>query len=139
MKLPSLISFAGFVIIIAATYCPIIHFAIFNQNVYQLNKPYGIVFLLVAIVGIVGTVFSNAKLTRTIAWVMAALVLFFYIAALVKIHFSFSFIPFHSLANYLTGKITFRWGWYLLVFGAILAVAGTLGKRSSLNKITVDV
>ena len=129
MRISSFITFAGFVIIIAATYCPIVHFTIFNQNVYQLNKPYGIIFLLVAIVGIIGTVFNNIKLTQLIAWLMLGLVIVFYIAALIKIHFSFSFIPFQSLAGYLSKQIKFRWGWYLLCSGSVLAVAGTLANR----------
>jgi len=131
MRISTFISFAGFVLLIVGTFCPIIHFALFNQTVYQLNKPYGLVFLLVAVVGILGTVLNNKKLTRLIAWVLAGLVVVFYIAALIKIHFSFSFIPFHSLSNYLTGKITFRWGWYLLCTGAALALAGTFGKTQT--------
>jgi hypothetical protein len=139
MRISSFVSFAGFIMIIVGTYCPIIHFAIFNQDAYQLNKPYGIVFLLVAVVGILGTVFSNIKLTQFIAWLMAALVILFYIAALIKIHFSFSFIPFHSLAGYLAGKITFRWGWYVLCCGAILAVTGTLFKKTGFTNTKLDI
>jgi len=137
MRIPSLISFTGFIMIIVATYCPILHVLFINQNVYQLNKPFGLVFLLIAVVGILGTVFSNAKLIRLTAWVSVGLVILFYIAALFRIHTSFSFIPFNSLANYLTKKITFRWGWYLLCIGALIALAGTLGKKS-INNLTAN-
>lgn len=134
MRISSFISFAGFVMIIVATFCPILHFAIFNQNVYQLNKPYGLVFLLIAVVGIIGTVFSNAKLTKLMAWVSVILVAVFFIAALCRIHTSFNFIPFRSISNYLSDKIRFKWGWYLLCVGAIVALAGTFGnKRSHYN------
>ena len=127
MRISSFISFTGFVMIIVATFCPILHFAIFNQTVYQLNKPYGLVFLLIAVVGIIGTVFSNAKLTKLMAWVSFGLVIVFFIAALCRIHTSFSFIPFRSISGYLSDKIEFKWGWYLLCVGAIVALAGTFG------------
>ena len=134
MRISSFISFVGFIMIIVATFCPILHFAIFNQTVYQLNKPYGLVFLLIAVVGIISTIFSNAKLTKLIAWISLGLTITFFIAALLKIHTSFSFIPFHSLAGYLSDKIRFKWGWYVLCAGSILSLAGVFSNRkASLN------
>ena len=131
MRISSFISFIGFIMIIVATFCPILHFAIFNQTVYQLNKPYGLVFLLIAVVGIISTIFSNAKLTNLMAWVSLGLTIIFFIAALLKIHTSFSFIPFRSLAGYLSDKIKFKWGWYVLCAGSILALAGTFANKKT--------
>lgn len=136
MRINSFISFAGFIIIIVASYCPILHVILINQNVYQLNKPFGLVFLLIAVVGLLGTVLNQIKITRLAAWISLALTILFYIAALLKIHTSFSFIPFNFLSNYLASKITFRWGWYLLCIGAVLTVAGVLtGKNAGKFKI----
>ncbi|WP_183572801.1 hypothetical protein HDF18_05605 [Mucilaginibacter sp. X5P1] len=137
MRISSFISFVGFIMIIVATFCPILHFSIFNQTVYQLNKPYGLVFLLIAVVGIISTIFSNAKLTKLMAWVSLGLTIIFYIAALFRIHTSFSFIPFHSLAGYLSDKIRFKWGWYVLCIGSVLAIVGVLSNRK--NNIRLDV
>ncbi|WP_157682104.1 hypothetical protein [Mucilaginibacter mallensis] len=104
---------------------------------YQLNKPYGLVFLLIAVVGIIATVFSNIKLISLIAWITLGLTIIFYIAALFRIHTSFSFIPFHSLAGYLSDKIRFKWGWYVLCIGSVLAIVGVLSNRK--NNIKLDV
>ncbi|WP_259066911.1 hypothetical protein HDF24_20880 [Mucilaginibacter sp. X4EP1] len=130
MRLSSLISFIGFVILIAGTYCPILHPFIGNWNVYDGNRPYGIVILLVAIVGIIGTVFNQPKITRMAAWFSLVLVVLFYLLALLKVHTSFSFIPFRSVADYLSGKIRFKWGWFLLFGGSVLALAGASFKKS---------
>lgn len=125
-----LLSFVGFVILIAATYCPILHPIIGSWDVYDGNKPYGIVILLVAVVGIIGTVFNQAKIIRMAAWLSLALVIVFYFLAILKIHHTFSFIPLHFAAKYLTSKIKFKWGWYLLAGGPLLALAGVfLGKN----------
>jgi len=132
MRLNALLSFAGFVILIAATYCPIFHPIIGKWDVYDGNKPYGIVILLVAVVGIAGTVFSQAKIVRMAAWLSLVLVTLFLILAILKVYTSFDFIPLHFVAKYLTSKIKFRWGWYLLFGGPLLALAGVLfDKRNS--------
>src|ERR1700761_2863355 len=129
MRPSLLLSFIGFVILIAATYCPILHPIIGNWDVYDGNKPYGIVILLVAVVGIIGTVFNRPNIVRLAAWLSIILVAVFYVLTLLKIHYSFTFIPLHFLAKYLTSKIKFKWGWYLLVGGPLLALAGTFFRR----------
>jgi len=63
--------------------------------------------------------------------VSLGLTIIFFIAALLKIHTSFSFIPFHSLAGYLSDKIKFKWGWYVLCAGAIMALAGTFANKKT--------
>jgi predicted membrane channel-forming protein YqfA (hemolysin III family) len=135
MRLNILLSFAGFIILIAGTYCPVVHPIVGNWDVYDGNKPYGIVILLVALVGILGTVFDQAKIVRLAAWLSVSLVIVFYILAILKVHTSFSFIPFRSVAQYLTHKIKFKWGWYLLFGGPVLALSGVLfGKKNSFYK-----
>jgi predicted membrane channel-forming protein YqfA (hemolysin III family) len=133
MRLNHLVSFVGFILLIAATYCPILRpFHLFNMDVYDGNKPYGIVILLVALVGIIGTVFSNEKLVRLTAWISVGLVVLFFILAVAKVYTSFSFIPLHGLDAFLTRQIKFKWGWFPLFIGPLLALAGSFfgGKRS---------
>lgn len=101
---------------------------------YDGNKPYGMVILLVAVVGIVGTVFNQVKITRLAAWLSLVLVILFFGLAEIKIHTSFSFIPFHSIGRFLSGKLELRWGWYLLFGGPILALAGVFGRKSAILK-----
>ena len=127
MRLNNLISFVGFVLIIAGTYCPVLRpFHLYNIDVYGGSKPYGIIVLLVAVVGIIGAVLSQFSTVRFCAWASLVLITLFYILAWLKVHTSFSFIPFHSLDAYLTGKIRFMWGWYVLAAGGVLAVSGVL-------------
>ncbi|HTI57807.1 hypothetical protein [Mucilaginibacter sp.] len=130
MRLSSFISFAGFVMLIAATYCPLFRpLHIVNWNMYKANMPYGIVVLLVAIVGIVGVVFMQHKIVRLTAWLSLGLIVLFYFLSLLKIHYSFNFIPFHSFERFLERQIKFKWGWWLLGTAPLLAIAGTLKKK----------
>jgi predicted membrane channel-forming protein YqfA (hemolysin III family) len=125
MRPASFLSFAGFVILIAATYCPLFRpFGITTWDMYDGNKPYGIVVLLVAVVGIIGIVFMQIKIARMAAWLSVILVILFYFLALLKIHTSFSFIPFHAISRFFARQIKFKWGWWLLVAGPVLALLG---------------
>ena len=130
MRISSILSFVGFVLLFAGTYCPLLRpFHIVSWNVYQLNQPYGLVMLLAAIIGIVASFLNQPKIIRAAAWVSAALVVMLFIAALLKIHFAFSFIPFHKFEAFLAKQIKFKWGWYVLLAGALLALAGALSIR----------
>ena len=134
MRLPAFLSFVGFVLIMAATFCPLLRpFHLANWDAYDLNKPYAMVVLLIAVVGIVSTVFSQVKITRLAAWLSLVLIFVFYIAAILKVKTSFSFIPFHSIAGFLSNQIKFKWGWSLLFFGGVLAVTGTLVSKKASN------
>ncbi len=135
MRLPSLISFIGFVLLIAATYCPLLRpFGLFNWDVYDLNKPYGIVILLMAVVGIIAVVLNRPKLVKLISLISLALVTLLLVAAFLKIHTSFSFIPFKGITGFLERQIKFKWGWYLLFVGPLLALAGTFFKPSKYSR-----
>jgi hypothetical protein len=59
MRLSALLSLAGFIILIVGTYCLILRPFIGNWDVYDGSKPYGIVILLVAVIGILGTVLNQ--------------------------------------------------------------------------------
>lgn len=135
MRLPSLISFIGFVLLMAATYCPLLRpFGLFNWDVYDLNKPYGMVILLMAVVGIIAVVLNRPKLVKLISLISLALVTLLLVAAFLKIHTSFSFIPFKGITGFLERQIKFKWGWYLLFVGPLLALAGTFFKPSKYSR-----
>ncbi|TSD67123.1 hypothetical protein FFF34_006940 [Inquilinus sp. KBS0705] len=131
MRLPLLLALLGFILIIAATFCPMLRpFGLFNWDVYHMNRPYGMVILLVAVIGILGTVLNQPKILRLAAYASAVLIVLLYIAALLKVNTTFSFIPFKSLTAFLARQIKFKWGWYVLFAGAAMAVLGALLSRT---------
>jgi uncharacterized membrane protein len=131
MRPASFVSFVGFVMLIAATYCPLFRpFGVTHWDMYDANKPYGIVVLLVAVVGIIGLVLMQMKIARMAAWISVVLVVLFYFLSLLKIHTSFSFIPFHPISKFLGRQIKFKWGWWFLVAGPAFALLGVLNEKS---------
>lgn len=135
MRLPSLISFIGFVLLMAGTWCPLLRpFHLFNMDVYDLNRPYGMVILLISVVGILGVILNRKQLVRLTGWLSFILVLLLFVAAYMKIHTSFSFLPFKSIAGFLSRQIKFKWGWYLLFAGPLVALAGSMVKASKYSR-----
>jgi len=134
MPTKSFLSFAGFVTLLAATYCPLLRpFGLANMDMYDLNKPFGMVILLVCCVGILGVVLKQISIARLCSWLSLALVTLFFIAAILKVHHTFSFIPFQSIAGFLTRQIKFKWGWYLLFAGPLLAIVGAVAFKTVTN------
>jgi predicted membrane channel-forming protein YqfA (hemolysin III family) len=130
MRPASLLSLIGFITLIAATYCPMLRpFHLMNWNVYKLNQPYGMVIMLVGVIGILCTVLNQAKVTRIAAWASLVLVVLLFIAAILKVKTTFSFIPFRGINGFLTKQIAFKWGWYVLFAGAGLSVIGALASK----------
>ena len=136
MRISSLVSFVGFVLLIAGTYCPLLRpFGLFNLNLFKLSQPYGMVILLVALLGMLGAFLNRVQLLRFSAWMCLGLVVLLFLAAHLKVNASFSFIPFKSIAGFLSKQIKFQWGWYVLFGGAIVALIGAL---SSKQKLKID-
>lgn len=130
MRPASLITLLGFVILIAATFCPMLRpFHLFNMNVYKLNQPYGMVIMLVGVIGMLCTVLIQTKVTRIAAWASLILVAVLYVAALLKVKASFSFIPFKGIEGFFNRQIAFKWGWYVLFAGPVLSVLGVLASK----------
>ncbi|RWY53969.1 hypothetical protein [Mucilaginibacter gilvus] len=134
MRLPSLLSLIGFIVLIAATYCPMLSaFGLVTMDVYKMNQPFGLLLLLVGTIGILCTFFNQNKVTRFTAFMSLALVALLLLAAFLKVTTTFSFIPFKSINAFLTSKIKFKWGWYVLFAGPLLAVLGALFPKRMLN------
>jgi len=135
MKLSSLTSFLGFVLLMAATYCPLLRpFHLFNMDLYDLSRPFGMALLLIAVIGILGVVLNQTKIVKATAWLSLGFVLAIFLAAFLKINASFSFIPFKSIAGFLSKQIRFKWGWFLLFGGPIVALIGSMGKQTKYSR-----
>jgi hypothetical protein len=134
MRIGSFVSLLGFILIIAGTFSPLLRpFGLFSWDVYHLNKPFGIVMLVIAIAGALGCVLQSHSLAKVAAIISLLLVVLLYAAALSKVNTSFSFIPFKGLSAGLTHLIKFKWGWYVLFIGGVIAVVGGIANRPPKN------
>lgn len=120
------ISFAGFILLIAGIFSPLISpLGLINWNLFDLNKTFGIVLLAVSVSGLAGAVLKNNPLIKFAGWITLGLVTLVFIAAVMKVSTAFSFVPFPKLSHTLSGLIRYRWGWFLLFAGPVLALLGS--------------
>ncbi len=124
------ISFAGFILLIAGIFSPLISpLGLVKWNLFDLNQPFAIVVLVIAIIGLAGTMLKSNQLAKFASWIALGLVTLVFIAAIMKVNTAFSFIPFPKLSHTLSGLIHYRWGWYLLFLGSVLALLGSRKKK----------
>lgn len=128
MRISSLFSILGFILLIAGTFSPLLSFVV-RMNVYSLNKPYGIVMLAIAVVGLLCALLQQRGITSVMAILSLVLVVALYGAAVSKVNMAFSFIPFKGLSSGLSHLIKFKWGWYVLFVGGVIAVAASIANR----------
>lgn len=133
MPTKSYLSFFGFILLMIATYCPLLRpFGFHNMDLYDLSQPFGMVVLLVAVIGILGIVLKQRQLAKLCGWVALILVVLVFTASFLKVHKAFSFIPFKGISGYLTRQIKFKWGWYLLFAAPVLAIIGNATTKSGI-------
>lgn len=133
MRLPSLLTLLGFVLLIAGTYCPMLRpFHLLNLDVYAMNQPFGLLLMFVGVIGILCLFLNQAKVTRFTAFMSLVLVVVLFIAAFLKVKTSFSFIPFKGISGFLSKQIKFKWGWFVLFAGPLLAIIGAISTKKSL-------
>ncbi|RKR82686.1 hypothetical protein BDD43_2871 [Mucilaginibacter gracilis] len=128
MRIGSFIALLGFIVLTAGTFSPLLSFGI-RMNVYSLNKPYGITMLVIAVVGILGSILQQRLLAKIASFASLLLVVLLYAAAFSKVNSAFSFIPFKGLSTGLSHLIKFKWGWYVLFIGGVIAVVGSIANR----------
>ena len=134
MPTRSYLSFFGFVMLIIATYCPLLspfNVKRFNLDLYQLNQPFGLLMLLLGVIGILGVVLKQKPIAKLCSWIALILVGVLFIAVVFKIRNFFGFIPFKSVARFFVGTIKYKWGWFVLFGGPLLAVIGAFTTKSS--------
>ncbi|MGI4020375.1 MAG: hypothetical protein ACRYFA_02615 [Janthinobacterium lividum] len=125
------VTFAGFVMLIVGIFSPLISpLGLVKWNLFDLNQAFAIVVLVVAIVGLVGIVIQNKQLSKFAALISLALTILVFVAAVMKVKTSFSFIPFPKISQTLSGLIHYRWGWFVLFAGPVLALLGSRKTKS---------
>lgn len=130
MSPKAFLSFVGFVLLLAGTFCPLLRaFGLKTFDLYAMEKAFGMVVLLMAVVGVVCLILRQYKIARIAAWVGLALVTLVFVAAWFKVNTTFSFIPFKGIAGFFTRQIKFKWGWYLLFAGPVLSLLANPKER----------
>lgn len=129
------VSVAGYIILIAGIYCPLISpLGMVSWSLSDLNKTFAFILQAVAFAGIIVNLKKQSgfgkKLYTLNAWLALGMVILLFVAVKMKVNTTFSFIPLPKLAQTMSGFIYYKWGWFLLFTGPVLAL---LGSRKTKN------
>ncbi|WP_423148086.1 hypothetical protein [Rubrolithibacter danxiaensis] len=114
----------GAIFIIAGGMSPMLHIPIIgNWNYWDIDSVLASIVFVLAILGLIASVFHKQGILRFSGWAALIVVLFTLIAVYFKVNDYFSFIPFKKLAKAAASIIRFRGiGWILLIIGSVLMI-----------------
>jgi hypothetical protein len=115
--------------------CPLVHVTfIGNWNYFQIDPVLGIIFYMMVVLGIITSWLEKPQLMRFVGWAVLGWVILTLAAVWFKSHDVYSFIHFRKLINLAAGMVKYRWGWLLIIAGALSLVTTRPKLSSEYNK-----
>jgi hypothetical protein len=116
--------------------CPLVHVTfIGNWNYFQVDTSLGIIFYIIVMLGLAGSLLNKTGMMRTAGWAGIAMVVLTLAAVWLKTHDAFSFLHFKKLINVASHLVSYKWGWFIILAGALILVI--VRKKSLKQAVTV--
>jgi hypothetical protein len=116
--------------------CPLVHVTfIGNWNYFQVDTSLGIIFYIIVMLGLAGSLLNKTGMMRTAGWAGIAMVILTLAAVWLKTHDAFSFLHFKKLINVASHLVSYKWGWFIILAGALILVI--VRKKSLKQAVTV--
>ena len=113
----------GAIVMAIGGMCPLIHVPIMgNWNYFDVDVTLAIMFYLLVVAALVGAFLQKAGLVKFIGWAVIGLVILTLIGIYFKSHNYFSFIHFKKLINLASGVVKYKWGWFMILAGALTLI-----------------
>ena len=114
---------AGSVILAAGGLCPLMHLPIIgNWNYFDIDIRLAIAFYTIVVLALIGALTNKTGLIRFAGWGAIVLAIITLAGIHFKAHDSFSFLHFRKLVNLASGLVKYKWGWFVIMTGAILLI-----------------
>ena len=114
---------AGSVILAAGGLCPLMHVPIMgNWNYFDIDIRLAVAFYVIVALALVGSLINKEGLIRFAGWGAIVLALITLAGIYFKAHDSFGFLHFKKLVNLAAGLVKYKWGWFVILAGAILLI-----------------
>ncbi len=120
MKLQGII---GAVIMAIGGLCPLLRVPILgNWNYFDVDVRLAVIFYILVFLAFLGAFIKNAGLLKFTGWAALFLVALSLVGIYFKVHDTFNFIHFKKVINFAAGLVKYKWGWYVIVAGALILV-----------------
>jgi hypothetical protein len=101
--------------------CPLVHVTfIGNWNYFQIDTSLGIIFYVIVLLALTGSLINKTGLMRSAGWAGIAIVILTLAAVWLKTHNAFSFLHFKKLINVASHLVSYKWGWFIILAGALI-------------------
>jgi hypothetical protein len=123
----------GAVLLAAGGFCPLLHLPVIgNWNYFDIDPILATVFYVLVVLSLIGSFLGRSGLVRFSGWAALALVLVTLAGVYLKSHDYFSFIHFKKLVNFAAGIVKYKWGWFVILAGALVLIT-VRGKKTVLT------
>jgi len=113
----------GAAILAVGGLCPLIRVPVLgNWNYFDLDVSIATVFYVVVVVAMIASFLGKTKVIRSCGWIAIALVLVTLAGVYFKSHDAFSFLHFKKAVNFASGLVKYKWGWFVIVAGALALI-----------------
>jgi len=113
----------GAVVMAAGGLCPLLRVPVLgNWNYFDVDQRLAILFYILIVAGLIGAFLQKPDLIRFSGLAVIVLVLVSLAGIYFKVHDSFSFIQFKKVINLAAGLVKYKWGWFVIITGALLMV-----------------
>jgi hypothetical protein len=103
--------------------CPLVHLPVIgNWNYFDIDPTLAILFYILVVLGLVNSLMGKTALVRFTGWAALVLVLVTLAGVYLKSHDYFSFVHFKKLVHLAAGLVKYKWGWFIILAGALLLI-----------------
>ena len=123
----------GALVMAIGGFCPLIHVPIVgNWNYFDIDQRLAIAFYVLVVLGLIASFIQKAGLVKFVGWASIALVALTLVGVYFKSHDYFSFIHFKKLISLAAGVVKYKWGWFVILAGALALVTVRRPKISTI-------
>jgi hypothetical protein len=113
----------GAVILAVGGMCPLVHVPILgNWNYFGIDAALGFVFYFIVAIAFLSAYINKPGLIRISGYAALVWVVLTLLAVWFKSHDYFHFIHFKKLINLAAGMVKYKWGWFVIIAGAVLLI-----------------
>ncbi|WP_316821438.1 hypothetical protein [Pedobacter gandavensis] len=113
----------GAAIMAAGGLCPLMRLPIIgNWNYFDIDTTLAITFYVLVLLALLGSFTHKIGLIKFAGWAGIALVAISLAGIYFKVQDSFGFLHFKKMVNLASGMVKLKWGWYVIVAGALVLI-----------------
>lgn len=129
----------GAIIMAIGGMCPLVRVPILgNWNYFQVDQTLAITFYVLVAIGLIGAFTEKAGIVKFAGWAVIALVVLSLAGIQFKTMESFGFLHFKKLVSFAAGLVKFKWGWFVILAGALFMITVRKPKSVRLDQVSLD-